>query len=178
MMKRSRTSSTTALAFAAHALASARASGVRQCSNASRSASSVRVSTVNTSGQPMVFPIFGRGRALYAVIAPTLIGADYQIDRSRIYLTGMSGGGKMASMVAVDHAHLFKGAVFNCGVEFWDKKPARLEQVKETRERKVREALAGVKAVLRADVEEFGERFAAALPAEIDRHNTVRHCGR
>ena len=72
-------------------------------------------------------------RALYAVIAPTLIGADYQIDQSRIYLTGMSGGGKMASMVAVDHAHLFKGAVYNCGVEFWDKKPQRLEQVKANR---------------------------------------------
>jgi poly(3-hydroxybutyrate) depolymerase len=72
-------------------------------------------------------------RALYAVIAPTLIGADYQIDRSRIYLTGMSGGGKMASMVAVDHAHLFKGAVYNCGVEFWDKKPQRIEQVKANR---------------------------------------------
>lgn len=72
-------------------------------------------------------------RALYAVIAPTLIGADYEIDRKRIYLTGMSGGGKMASMVAVDHAHVFKGAVYNCGVEFWDNKPARLEQVKANR---------------------------------------------
>lgn len=72
-------------------------------------------------------------RALYAVLAPTVIGQDYQIDPSRIYLTGMSGGGKMASMVAVDHAHLFKGAVYNCGVEFWDSKPARLEQVRANR---------------------------------------------
>ena len=72
-------------------------------------------------------------RALYAVIAPTLIGADYRIDRSRIYLSGMSGGGKMASMVAVDHAHIFKGAVYNCGVEFWDSTPRRLEQVKANR---------------------------------------------
>ena len=72
-------------------------------------------------------------RALYAVIAPTLIQADYQIDPERIYLTGMSGGGKMASMVAVDHAHIFKGAVYNCGVEFWDAKPRRLEQVKANR---------------------------------------------
>ena len=59
-------------------------------------------------------------RALYAVIAPTVIGANYAVDRSRVYLTGMSGGGKMASMVAVDHAHIFKGAVYNCGVEFWN----------------------------------------------------------
>ncbi len=72
-------------------------------------------------------------RALYAVLAPSLIGNDYEIDRSRIYLTGLSGGGKMASMVAVDHAHVFKGAVYNCGVEFWDKTPPRLEQVKANR---------------------------------------------
>ena len=72
-------------------------------------------------------------RALYALLAPTLIGADYRIDLSRVYLTGLSGGGKMASMVAVDHAHIFKGAVYNCGVEFWDSKPQRLEQVKENR---------------------------------------------
>lgn len=72
-------------------------------------------------------------RALYAVIAPTLIGADYAIDRSRVYVTGMSGGGKMASMVAVDHANLFKGAVYNCGVEFWDSTPSRLDQVRQNR---------------------------------------------
>ena len=72
-------------------------------------------------------------RALYAVIAPRLIGADYAIDPSRVYVTGMSGGGKMASMVAIDHAHLFKGAIYNCGVEFWDAKPRRLDLVKANR---------------------------------------------
>lgn len=72
-------------------------------------------------------------RALFAVIAPTLVEQDYVIDRERVYVTGMSGGGKMASMVATDHAHIFKGAIYNCGVEFWDVEPRRLEAVKANR---------------------------------------------
>lgn len=72
-------------------------------------------------------------RALFAVIAPTLIEQGYVIDRERLYVSGMSGGGKMASMVATDHAHIFKGAIFNCGVEFWDATPRRIDAVKSNR---------------------------------------------
>jgi hypothetical protein len=64
-------------------------------------------------------------RALLAQISPMLIGRDYNIDRERIYITGLSGGGKMASMVASEHANLFKGAIFNCGVEFWNRATPR-----------------------------------------------------
>jgi prolyl oligopeptidase family protein len=71
-------------------------------------------------------------RVVYAIVAPTLAGKRYKIDRERIYLSGLSGGGKMASMVAIDHAQLFKGAVYNCGVNFWDKHPPRrFELVKQ-----------------------------------------------
>lgn len=59
-------------------------------------------------------------RAIVAVVGPTLIEKQYNIDRDRIYVSGLSGGGKMASMVATDNAHLFKGAIYNCGVNFWD----------------------------------------------------------
>lgn len=72
-------------------------------------------------------------RALFAVIAPTLIGERYRLDRDRTYLAGLSGGGKMASMVATDHAHLFRGAIFICGVEFWDSEPRRLEEIRRNR---------------------------------------------
>jgi len=75
----------------------------------------------NRSGNRVVVP----RRVVFAIVAPTLAGKHYQIDRERIYLSGLSGGGKMASMVATDHAHLFKGAVYNCGVDFWDKHPPR-----------------------------------------------------
>ncbi len=68
--------------------------------------------------------IVGR-RAVLAQIAPAVIGRDYTIDPERIYLSGLSGGGKMASMVATEHANVFKGAIFNCGVEFWDRATPR-----------------------------------------------------
>ncbi len=64
-------------------------------------------------------------RVVFAIVAPTLAGKHYEIDGERIYVSGLSGGGKMASMVATDYAHLFKGAIYNCGVNFWDKHPPR-----------------------------------------------------
>jgi small GTP-binding protein len=42
------------------------------------------------------------------------------------------------------------------------------EALGETRERQIREALAGVKAIMRRETEEFGKRFALALPGEIE----------
>ncbi|MCC6874894.1 MAG: dynamin family protein [Sandaracinaceae bacterium] len=41
-------------------------------------------------------------------------------------------------------------------------------EVADKRERQIRESLAGVKALMRREAEEFGKRFAAALPAEIE----------
>lgn len=41
-----------------------------------------------------------------------------KINHERVYLSGLSGGGKMANMVATDNAHLFKGAIYSCGVDF------------------------------------------------------------
>lgn len=71
-------------------------------------------------------------RAVFAMVAPTLIGKRYRLNRERIYVTGLSGGGKMASMVATDHAHLFKGAIYNCGVDFWDEHPPRrFDEIKQ-----------------------------------------------
>lgn len=69
-------------------------------------------------------------RAIFAMIAPTMIGRNYEIDSERVYLSGLSGGGRMASRVATDHAHLFKGAIYNCGVDFWQQDPPRrLQQI-------------------------------------------------
>ena len=72
-------------------------------------------------------------RAVYAIAAPTLIGKDYKIDRDRIYLSGLSGGGRVASRVATDFAQLFKGAIFNCGVDFWEAVPVHMDRVKQNR---------------------------------------------
>ncbi len=64
-------------------------------------------------------------RAIFALLAPTLAGRHYAIDPERIYVTGLSGGGKMASMVAADYPNLFKGAIFNCGVMPLDSHPPK-----------------------------------------------------
>lgn len=38
----------------------------------------------------------------------------------------------MARMVAIDDAHLFKGAIYNCGVDFWQQDPPqRFEQISQ-----------------------------------------------
>ena len=73
-------------------------------------------------------------RALYALVAPTLAGKHYAIDGDRVYLSGLSGGGKMAGMVAADYPQLFKGAIYNCGVEPWDRHPpGQFELFKQNR---------------------------------------------
>jgi len=71
-------------------------------------------------------------RAILTIVAPTLIEKHYKIDRQRLYLSGLSGGGRMASMIATDQAHLFKGAIYNSGADFWGTEPPRrLEQIKQ-----------------------------------------------
>lgn len=64
-------------------------------------------------------------RAVFALIAPTLAAKYYKLDGERIYLSGLSGGGKMAGMVAADYPRLFKGAIFNCGINSLDQHPSK-----------------------------------------------------
>lgn len=73
-------------------------------------------------------------RILLALLAPTAARKHYAIDAERIYISGLSGGGKTASMIATDQAQLFRGAIYNCGVEVWDAdEPLRLEQMRQNR---------------------------------------------
>lgn len=73
-------------------------------------------------------------RMLYAVLGPQIAARNYVIDGARIYLSGFSGGGKVASMVAIDFANLFKGAIYIGGAEFWQPDPpVQFERVLENR---------------------------------------------
>ncbi len=73
-------------------------------------------------------------RMAYALTAPAVINKSYQVDTERIYLSGFSGGGRVASMVAVEFPHIFKGAIFNCGAEYWgDDEPGMLGLIKTNR---------------------------------------------
>ena len=73
-------------------------------------------------------------RVAYAILAPIAIRQSHEIDAERVYLSGFSGGGRVASMVAADYAHIFKGAVYNCGANLWTgDRPRRYEEMKANR---------------------------------------------
>lgn len=73
-------------------------------------------------------------RKVYALLAPSVIAGDYEVDFSRVYVSGFSGGGKTASRVAVDYARLFTGALFICGVDFWDvDEPQYIDSIRNNR---------------------------------------------
>jgi predicted esterase len=62
-------------------------------------------------------------RAIFAVTAVEAIKKNYSIDPERVYLSGFSGGGKTAGMVAPGATDLFKGAIYIGGGEFWKDYP-------------------------------------------------------
>jgi dienelactone hydrolase len=73
-------------------------------------------------------------RATYAMVAPAVAARDYRIDSSRVYISGFSGGGRVASMIAPDYPHVFRGALYICGVNPWDDRdPERADAVQANR---------------------------------------------
>lgn len=78
--------------------------------------------------------IFSQKRIMMAVLSLPLIQEKYTVNTSRLYISGFSGGGRIASIVAANFPHLFSGAIYNCGVNFWnDVSPAELELIKKNR---------------------------------------------
>lgn len=58
-------------------------------------------------------------RIACALLGLKLIGGEYTLDQERVYVSGFSGGSRVASMVATEYNRLFKGAVYNSGANFW-----------------------------------------------------------
>lgn len=69
----------------------------------------------NESGNEVDVP----KRVAYAMLAPRVILNGRPINQERIYVSGFSGGSRVASMVATEYNRLFKGAVYNSGANFW-----------------------------------------------------------
>ncbi len=46
---------------------------------------------------------------------------QYHIDPMRLYICGLSGGGRVASMIAMHYADIFSGGIFLIGANFWEK---------------------------------------------------------
>lgn len=81
----------------------------------------------NDSGNRVPVP----RRMAFALTAPAVVDRDYETDAGRVYLTGFSGGGRVASMVAAEFPSLFRGAIFNCGAVFWrTETPDGLDQIR------------------------------------------------
>ena len=73
-------------------------------------------------------------RFSYALLAPLLIDDHYRVDQDRIYISGFSGGGRVASAVAPQYPGLFKGAIYICGVNSWGRdRPRDFQQVRANR---------------------------------------------
>lgn len=78
--------------------------------------------------------ILSQKRIMMAVLALPLIQDRYSVDTSRLYISGFSGGGRIASIVTANFPQLFSGAVYNCGVNFWgDISSAELDLIKKKR---------------------------------------------
>ena len=58
-------------------------------------------------------------RIMKALVAPYVLAKDYEIDSERVFVSGFSGGGKVASVASVNYATLFKGGVFIGGADDW-----------------------------------------------------------
>jgi len=69
----------------------------------------------NRSGNRVPVP----RRIGYAILAPAMLDLHYEIDKSRIYLAGFSGGSRVSGMVASMYPRLFHGAIYMGGAEPW-----------------------------------------------------------
>lgn len=65
----------------------------------------------NESGNDILVP----RRVALALLGAEVAARESDIDRSRIYLTGFSGGGRVASMMMPFFLARFAGAIFICG---------------------------------------------------------------
>ncbi len=75
-----------------------------------------------------------RQRILAGIMGLTYVQQHYPVDASRVYIAGMSGGGRVASIAITEFPQLFTGALYIVGVNFWDAQAqARLDQIRRKR---------------------------------------------
>lgn len=73
-------------------------------------------------------------RVLLSLLAVNVAREEYALDDARIYVGGFSGGGRVSSMVAADHAQTFSGGLFICGAELWDvDSPRYIDAIRQNR---------------------------------------------
>jgi hypothetical protein len=60
-------------------------------------------------------------RMVLATLAVKALARQHAFDPGRIFVSGFSGGGRVASLLASQYPKTFIGAVYICGVDFWKK---------------------------------------------------------
>lgn len=68
-------------------------------------------------------------RVLVALMGLSLAQRSATPDRKRIYIGGMSGGGRIASMTAPRFPQMFSGGLYIVGANFWMPDDAKLKQL-------------------------------------------------
>jgi predicted esterase len=69
-------------------------------------------------------------RVLAALMGLALVQRDFRIDTKRIYVAGMSGGGRVASQAMTRFPQLFSGALYIVGADFWtDREQALISDI-------------------------------------------------
>jgi len=60
-------------------------------------------------------------RVALAVLATGVVAGAYAIDPARVYLSGYSGGARVAGLLAPSYPAVFRGALYIGGAELWDR---------------------------------------------------------
>ncbi len=73
-------------------------------------------------------------RMVLATQAVRVAAQRWAFDNRRIMVSGFSGGGRVASILATQYPDAFTGALYICGVDFWKKSQApRVERIIQNR---------------------------------------------
>jgi hypothetical protein len=73
-------------------------------------------------------------RVLVAIMGLALTRKLGPVDDTRIYIAGMSGGGRVASQVITEFPRLFTGALYIVGADYWKRAaPESLEVIRQRR---------------------------------------------
>ena len=123
-------------------------------------------------------------RVLAALLGLALVQNEQSVDTGRIYVSGMSGGGRVASQAITKFPHLFTGAIYIVGVDDWTRAEEPLRAAiaanryvfitgekdfnrRETRLVYRKYERAGIEGVLLMDLPRFGHEYPRA--SDLDR---------
>ena len=59
-------------------------------------------------------------RIVMAINAVPAAMRQWSINKNRIIISGFSGGGRIASMLAIQYPNIFSSALYICGVNYWE----------------------------------------------------------